>query len=257
MFWRLYASAEVLVADRSRSAADEIATGATRSLSRRNCLKRADPNNSVRRSSFAVRPGNRGCPQGRQKPKVIGRAGVGVDNVDVTRRPAGCYRDEYAWRERSHRSMPFPSGQHRSSHPAGGCQCKRENGIVRDMRAWSSTIKRWSLGMGRVGTEIARRAIAFGMRVIAYDPYLSASRARSLQVELVDRSMSFCHCMISLDAYAAYRGDPPYARRPRLALCRKGVRVVNCARGGLIGGRSRKSAADRPCGGGGPRCVRN
>ena len=38
--------------------------------------------------------------------------------------------------------------------------------------------------MGRIGTEIARRAIAFGMRVLAYDPYLSASRARSLQVEL-------------------------------------------------------------------------
>src|SRR6202011_1763426 len=42
------------------------------------------------------------------------------------------------------------------------------------------------IGMGRIGSELSRRAIAFGMRVVAYDPYLSAARARSLQVELVD-----------------------------------------------------------------------
>ena len=40
--------------------------------------------------------------------------------------------------------------------------------------------------MGRIGTEVARRAIAFGMRVLAYDPYLTLSRANALQVELLE-----------------------------------------------------------------------
>ncbi len=91
------------------------------------------------------------------------------------------------------------------------------------------------LGMGRIGSELARRAIAFGMRVVAYDPYLAASRARALQVELVDRlddvlpRADFISMHMPLTAETKHMLD---ARR--LALCKPGVRIVNCARGGLI-----------------------
>jgi D-3-phosphoglycerate dehydrogenase len=91
------------------------------------------------------------------------------------------------------------------------------------------------LGMGRIGTEIARRAIAFGMRVLAYDPYLSPSRARSLQVELVEQldeiipQADFITMHMPLTAETKYMLD---ARR--LAQTKKGVRIINCARGGLI-----------------------
>ena len=65
--------------------------------------------------------------------------------------------------------------------------------------------------MGRIGSELSRRAIAFGMRVLAFDPYLSASRARSLQVELVEEidELLAAADFISL-AHAAYRKDLPY-----------------------------------------------
>jgi D-3-phosphoglycerate dehydrogenase len=91
------------------------------------------------------------------------------------------------------------------------------------------------LGMGRIGTEFARRAIAFGMRVLAYDPYLSATRARTLQVELVDSldaiipQADFITLHMPLTEETRYMIDAA-----RLSRMKKGVRIVNCARGGLI-----------------------
>jgi D-3-phosphoglycerate dehydrogenase len=91
------------------------------------------------------------------------------------------------------------------------------------------------LGMGRIGTELARRAMAFGMRVLAYDPYLSVGRARSLQVELIEDldallpHVDFISMHMPLTDETRHMLD---ARR--LGLCKKGVRIVNCARGGLV-----------------------
>jgi len=89
--------------------------------------------------------------------------------------------------------------------------------------------------MGRIGTEIARRAIAFGMRPVAYDPYLSPTRARSLQVELFD---DLNEVLAQADFLTLHLPMTPETRsvlnRERIALMKKGARVINCARGGLI-----------------------
>jgi len=91
------------------------------------------------------------------------------------------------------------------------------------------------IGMGRIGSELARRAIAFGMRVVAYDPYLSATRARALQVELVDELDDL---LAGADFISLHTPLTPETRHlldaARLQKTKRGVRIINCARGGLI-----------------------
>jgi D-3-phosphoglycerate dehydrogenase / 2-oxoglutarate reductase len=91
------------------------------------------------------------------------------------------------------------------------------------------------IGMGRIGSELSRRAIAFGMRVVAYDPYLSATRARSLQVELADELDDL---LMSADFISLHTPLTPETRHilnaARLQKTKRGIRIVNCARGGLI-----------------------
>ncbi len=89
--------------------------------------------------------------------------------------------------------------------------------------------------MGRIGTEVARRAMAFGMQVLAYDPYLSISRAKSLQVELVENLEEI---FPRADFITVHMPMSPETRgmlnAAAFAKMKKGVRVLNCARGGII-----------------------
>jgi len=91
------------------------------------------------------------------------------------------------------------------------------------------------LGMGRIGTEYARRAMAFGMKVLAFDPYLSASRARTLQVELVENLEDI---LPRADFITLHMPVTPETHHmlgaTQIAKMKKGVRIINCARGGLI-----------------------
>jgi D-3-phosphoglycerate dehydrogenase len=91
------------------------------------------------------------------------------------------------------------------------------------------------LGMGRIGTEVARRAIAFGMKVLAYDPYLSATKARSLQVEVVEKLDDLLPRADFITVHMPLTEETKHMiGAKQLPLLKKGVRIINCARGGLI-----------------------
>lgn len=174
-----------------------------------------------------------------KKLKAVGRAGVGVDNVDVdaaTQRgiivmntPGGntISTAEHAFSLLVSAARKIPQAD--ASVKAGKWDRKSFQGVELNGKTLAV------LGMGRIGTEVAKRALAFGMRVLAYDPYLSEARAKSLQVELVENledalpQADFVTMHMPLtDETKHMLGDA------RLAKLKKGARIVNCARGGLI-----------------------
>jgi D-3-phosphoglycerate dehydrogenase len=171
--------------------------------------------------------------------KVIGRAGVGVDNVNVeaaTERgivvmntPGGntISTAEHTFSlmlslarkiPQAHASMVAGKWDRKSFE--GTELCGKTLGIV---------------GMGRIGGEVARRAIAFGMNVIAFDPYLVQSRARSLQVELADDLTALLTRADFITVHMPMTAETKNILNAKtLAQCKPGVRIINCARGGLV-----------------------
>jgi D-3-phosphoglycerate dehydrogenase len=170
--------------------------------------------------------------------KVVGRAGVGVDNVDVE-----------AATERGVIVMNTPSGNTIATAELTFthllCGARPVLQAAASMRAGQWNRKSFSgielfrktlgiVGLGRIGGEVARRAQAFGMRVVAYDPYLAPSRAKAMQVEAV----SFEQLLAESDYITVHMPmtDSTHHMIDEKALekCKNGVRLFNCARGGII-----------------------
>jgi D-3-phosphoglycerate dehydrogenase len=171
--------------------------------------------------------------------RVVGRAGVGVDNVDVetaTRRgvivmntPGGntISTAEHAFSLLVSVARKIP--QAHSNLQAGKWDRKQFEGT----ELYNKTLG--IIGMGRIGSELSRRAIAFGMRVLAYDPYLSSSRARALQVELVEEIDELLPLADFLSLHTPLTPETHHLlNAARLTKTKRGVRLINCARGGLI-----------------------
>ncbi|MGC9271015.1 phosphoglycerate dehydrogenase [Acidiphilium sp.] len=170
--------------------------------------------------------------------KVIGRAGIGIDNVDVksaTARGVVVMNTPYgnAITTAEHaiglmfalaRQLPEAS----ASTKAGKWEKNRFMGVELTNKTLGL------IGAGNIGSIVADRAVGLKMRVVAYDPYLTEARATVLGIEKVELDTLLARAdFITLHTPLTDQ-TRNILSRDNLAKTKKGVRIVNCARGGLI-----------------------
>src|SRR5262249_41542569 len=183
-----------------------------------------------------------------QSLKVIGRAGIGVDNVDI---PAATARGVIVM------NTPFGNSITTAEHAitlmlalarqipqadASTQQGKWEKNKFMGVEITGKTLG--IIGCGNIGSIVAERAHGLKMKVIAFDPYLSPERAVDLGVEKVDldellRRADFITLHTPLTDKTRNIVDAA-----ALAKSRKGVRIINCARGGLVDEEALRAALD-------------
>jgi D-3-phosphoglycerate dehydrogenase / 2-oxoglutarate reductase len=171
--------------------------------------------------------------------RVVGRAGVGVDNVDVEtatqhgivvmNTPGGntvtTAELSFALLLALARKVP----QAYTSMTAG----KWDRKLFQGLELAGKTLG--VLGMGRIGTEVAKRAVAFGMRVIAYDPYLTEDRARAIGAEFADSVDELYRVADFITVHMPVTPETKHMlNAAAFARMKPGVRLVNCARGEII-----------------------
>lgn len=170
--------------------------------------------------------------------KVIGRAGIGVDNVDtkaatargviVMNTPFGnsITTAEHAIAMMASLAREIPEAS--ASTKAGKWEKNRFLGV----ELYAKTLG--VVGCGNIGAIVADRAVGLKMKVVAFDPFLSQERAVQLGVEKVELDELLSRAdFITLHTPLTEKTRNILSREA-LAKCRKGVRIVNCARGGLI-----------------------
>ncbi len=176
--------------------------------------------------------------QAGRKLKIIGRAGVGVDNIDVN-----------AATERGIIVVNAPEGNTISAaeHTIAMMMAMSRN--IPQAHA-SLKSKKWDrkkftgvevrgktlgiIGLGRIGSEVAKRALGMEMEILAYDPFITPERAKDLGVELttvegIVRRADYItvHTPLTKETRDLISGR-------EFAIMKKGARIINCARGGII-----------------------
>ncbi|KAB5543938.1 hypothetical protein DKX38_012050 [Salix brachista] len=184
------------------------------------------------------------------KLKVVGRAGVGIDNVDLqaateygclvvnapTANTVAAAEHGIALLAAMARNVAQADASMKSgSHPTPFSflfprQWQRNKYVGVSLVGKTLAV----MGFGKVGSEVARRAKGLGMQVIAHDPYAPADRARAIGVELV----SFDQAISTADFISLHMPLTPSTKKvfndDTFAKVKTGVRIINVARGGVI-----------------------
>jgi D-3-phosphoglycerate dehydrogenase / 2-oxoglutarate reductase len=183
-----------------------------------------------------------------KKLKVVGRAGIGVDNVDI---PAATERKILVM------NTPFGNSVTTAEHAIAMLMATaRQLGHANQTTHEGKWLKNKYMGVevtgktlgligcGNIGSIVADRAQGLKMNVIAYDPFLTDERAKALNVKKV----TLDELLANSDFISLHTPMTPETRnilnKETLAKTKKGVRIVNCARGGLINEADLKEALD-------------
>lgn len=173
-----------------------------------------------------------------KKLKVIGRAGVGVDNIDldaatrlgivVINAPDGntITTCEHTFAMMMALARHIPQA-HRKTVSG---EWDRKSFLGVELRNKVLGV----IGMGRIGSEVAKRAKAFGMDIIGYDPFLTEERAEKLGVKL-GTVEEICAKADFITLHTPLTDETRHMiSRPQFEIMKKGMRIINCARGGLV-----------------------
>ncbi len=170
--------------------------------------------------------------------KVVGRAGVGVDNIDID-----------AATDKGVIVMNTPSGNTKATaeltftHMLAGARPIVQSSAVMTKGGWDRKNFTGSelngktlgiLGMGRIGAEVSKRAKAFNMEVLAFDPYLTEAKAQDYGVKLLDfesviKNADYITVHMPLNSETKHIISEDAFKKMK-----KGVKIYNCARGGII-----------------------
>ncbi len=169
---------------------------------------------------------------------VVGRAGIGLDNVDVQAATAqgvmvvnapqsnvlSAAEHTMALLLAQARNVP----QAHAALKAGRWERSKWNGVELADKTLGI------IGLGRIGKLVAQRSLAFGMKLVAYDPFVGAERARQLSVELLDLD----ELLARADFVTLHVAKTPETMgligAESLAKAKDGIRIINVARGGIV-----------------------